>query len=93
MDRHARSFRRVLLRLLVRVLQRVRPSAGETVVVVAADRQISRREALPDEKARLPLRWHAKSADVFVGYQGAKEDASEEKANDTAPTERDRILQ
>ena len=38
MDRHARSFRRVLLRLLVRALQRVRPSAGETVVV-AADRQ------------------------------------------------------
>ena len=51
-DRHARSFRRVLLRLLVRVLQRVRPSAGETVVVVAADRQTSRREALPDEKMR-----------------------------------------
>ena len=47
MDRHARSFRRVLLRLLVRA-RRV-----ETVVVVA-DR-LAGREALPDEQGGFRL--------------------------------------
>jgi len=57
----------VLLRLLVRA-RRV-----ETVVVVA-DR-LAGREALPDEKRLANARGTQKSADVFVGSQGAKEHA------------------